>query len=133
MRFRVVQIKSISDPTRSDGEFVDIIHTNSGNLWEGCLSIPKVFNATLTTQNTISIHKTQSKHNLHTKGVFNTIFKILFLCYLQPLGHVDFYPAGGSHQVKISFKAKLMFLQPGCTEICFGLACVNATIDDLIK
>merc|ERR1711971_1303615 len=63
---------------KSDGEFVDIIHTNSGNLWEGCLSIPK------------------------------------------PLGHVDFYPAGGSHQ-------------PGCTEICFGLACVNATIDDLIK
>jgi len=63
---------------KSDGEFVDIIHTNSGNLWEGCLSIPK------------------------------------------PLGHVDFYPAGGSHQ-------------PGCTEICFGLACANATIDDLIK
>ena len=28
---------------RGDAEFVDIIHTNSGNLWEGCLSIPKVF------------------------------------------------------------------------------------------
>ena len=27
---------------RSDGEFVDIVHTNSGNLWDGCLSIPKV-------------------------------------------------------------------------------------------
>ena len=26
---------------KGDAEFVDIIHTNSGMLWEGCLSIPK--------------------------------------------------------------------------------------------
>jgi len=58
--------------------FVDIIHTNSGNLWDGCLSIP------------------------------------------QPLGHIDFYPAGGSHQ-------------PGCTAICVGSMCLNYTIEDLIK
>lgn len=44
---------------RGDAEFVDIIHTNSGNLWEGCLSFAK------------------------------------------NLGHVDFYPAGGSHQANI--------------------------------
>ena len=44
---------------RGDAEFVDIIHTNSGNLWEGCLSFAK------------------------------------------NLGHVDFYPAGGSHQANV--------------------------------
>ena len=27
---------------RSDADFVDIIHTNSGNLWDGCLSFPEV-------------------------------------------------------------------------------------------
>ena len=27
---------------RGDAEFVDIIHTNSGNLWDGCLSFPEV-------------------------------------------------------------------------------------------
>jgi len=63
---------------KGDAEFVDIIHTNSGNLWDGCLSFP------------------------------------------EALGHIDFYPGGGSHQ-------------PGCTEICFGATCTNATIDDLIK
>ena len=26
---------------RGDAEFVDIIHTNSGNLWDGCLSFAK--------------------------------------------------------------------------------------------
>ena len=46
---------------RGDAEFVDIIHTNSGNLWEGCLSFAK------------------------------------------NLGHVDFYPAGGSHQANVFF------------------------------
>ena len=46
---------------RDDAEFVDIIHTNSGNLWEGCLSFAK------------------------------------------NLGHVDFYPAGGSHQANVFF------------------------------
>merc|ERR1712080_192708 len=58
---------------RSDAQFVDIIHTNSGNLWDGCLSIPK------------------------------------------PLGHIDFYPAGGKHQ-------------PGCTEACLGSNCINMTM-----
>ena len=46
---------------RDDADFVDIIHTNSGNLWEGCLSFAK------------------------------------------NLGHVDFYPAGGSHQANVFF------------------------------
>merc|ERR1711902_254061 len=27
---------------KGDAEFVDIIHTNSGNLWDGCLSFPEV-------------------------------------------------------------------------------------------
>ena len=54
---------------RGDAEFVDIIHTNSGNLWEGCLSFAK------------------------------------------NLGHVDFYPAGGSHQANIfSIYQKKIFL-----------------------
>ena len=47
---------------RGDADFVDIIHTNSGNLWEGCLSFAK------------------------------------------NLGHVDFYPAGGSHQANVFFR-----------------------------
>merc|ERR1712012_611706 len=68
---------------KGDAEFVDIIHTNSGNLWDGCLSFP------------------------------------------EALGHIDFYPGGGSHQKN--------GLRPGCTEICFGATCTNATIDDLIK
>ena len=70
MRSRVVQIKSISDETRSDGEFVDIIHTNSGNLWEGCLSIPKVFNAIFTIQSKISILKYKyTRHNQNTISI----------------------------------------------------------------
>jgi len=65
---------------KSDADFVDIIHTNSGMLWNGCLSIKK------------------------------------------SIGHVDFYPAGGSHQ-------------PGCVEACIipDLMCYNITIEDLIK
>merc|ERR1711953_595597 len=63
---------------KGDADFVDIIHTNSGNLWEGCLS------------------------------------------FQRNLGHIDFYPAGGSHQ-------------PGCTEACLGQACVDFPIEDLIK
>ena len=54
---------------RDDADFVDIIHTNSGNLWEGCLSFAK------------------------------------------NLGHVDFYPAGGSHQANVfSIHQKKCFL-----------------------
>merc|ERR1711936_2074 len=65
---------------KSDAKFVDIIHTNSGMLWNGCLSIKK------------------------------------------SIGHVDFYPAGGSHQ-------------PGCVEACIipNIMCYNITIEDLIK
>jgi len=65
---------------KSDANFVDIIHTNSGMLWNGCLSIKK------------------------------------------SIGHVDIYPAGGSHQ-------------PGCVEACIipNIMCYNITIEDLIK
>lgn len=63
---------------KSDAEFVDIIHTNSGMLWNGCLSMKR------------------------------------------PIGHMDFYPAGGQHQ-------------PGCVEACIGAICMNITIEDLIK
>jgi len=65
---------------KSDAKFVDIIHTNSGMLWNGCLSIKK------------------------------------------SIGHVDIYPAGGSHQ-------------PGCVEACIipDIMCYNITIEDLIK
>merc|ERR1711970_1024509 len=65
---------------KSDADFVDIIHTNSGMLWNGCLSIKK------------------------------------------SIGHVDFYPAGGSHQ-------------PGCVEACIipDVMCYNISIEDLIK
>jgi len=63
---------------KSDAEFVQIIHTNSGFLWEGCLS------------------------------------------FKEPLGHVDFYPNGGSHQ-------------PGCTDYCSIVGCSNLTVIDLLK
>merc|ERR1712215_59182 len=65
---------------KSDADFVDIIHTNSGMLWNGCLSIKK------------------------------------------SIGHVDIYPAGGSHQ-------------PGCVEACIipDVMCYNISIEDLIK
>ncbi|TRY61516.1 hypothetical protein TCAL_11509 [Tigriopus californicus] len=41
---------------KNDGEYVDVIHTNSGSLINGCLS------------------------------------------FMKPMGHADFYPAGGDHQ-----------------------------------
>ena len=65
---------------KTDAKFVDIIHTNSGMLWNGCLSIKK------------------------------------------SIGHVDIYPAGGSHQ-------------PGCVEACIipDIMCYNISIEDLIK
>ena len=62
---------------KSDADFVQIIHTNSGFLWDGCLS------------------------------------------FMEPLGHVDFYPGGGDHQ-------------PGCTDICF-IDCIDYDIIDLLK
>merc|ERR1711892_1031690 len=76
-------VKILSDVgaiDKSDAKFVDIIHTNSGMLWNGCLSIKK------------------------------------------SIGHVDIYPAGGSHQ-------------PGCVEACIipDIMCYNITIEDLIK
>lgn len=63
---------------KSDADMVQILHTNSGFLWDGCLS------------------------------------------FKEPIGHVDFFPAGGSHQ-------------PGCTDICLLGACLNVTINDLLK
>eukprot|EP00095_Tigriopus_kingsejongensis_P010818 maker-scaffold2896_size11495-snap-gene-0.3 protein:Tk10818 transcript:maker-scaffold2896_size11495-snap-gene-0.3-mRNA-1 annotation:"hypothetical protein DAPPUDRAFT_303061" len=62
---------------KNDAKYVDVIHSNSGSLIDGCLS------------------------------------------FMSPMGHVDFYPAGGDHQ-------------PGCTEICLG-DCTENDIIDLIK
>merc|ERR1712168_1615587 len=62
---------------KDDAELVDIIHTNSGMLWDGCLSI------------------------------------------FKPIGHYDFFPAGGSHQ-------------PGCTDVCVLGSCTENDINDLI-
>ena len=63
---------------KTDAEFVDVLHTNSGMLWEGALTIK------------------------------------------NPIGHVDFYPAGGSHQ-------------PGCSEVCLGGLCGNLDFDDILR
>lgn len=63
---------------KTDAEFVDVMHTNSGFLWEGALTIK------------------------------------------SPIGHVDFYPAGGAHQ-------------PGCSEVCLGKLCSNLDIDDILR
>ena len=63
---------------KTDAEFVDVLHTNSGMLLEGALSIK------------------------------------------NPIGHVDFYPAGGSHQ-------------PGCSEVCLGRWCGNLDLDDFLR
>ena len=59
----------------TDGEFVDIIHTNSGSLLEGAVSFP------------------------------------------DAMGHADFYPNGGMHQA-------------GCTDLCFGVACIGFDLID---
>ena len=63
---------------KTDAEFVDVLHTNSGILLEGALTIK------------------------------------------APIGHVDFYPAGGSHQ-------------PGCSEVCLGDLCGNLDLDDFLR
>merc|ERR1712110_71089 len=60
----------------TDAEFVDIIHTNSGNIWEGAVSLP------------------------------------------EPLGQVDFYPCGGTHQ-------------NGCVDLCWDpLGCIGFDLLD---
>jgi len=62
----------------TDAEFVDVIHTNSGDLLHGAVSLP------------------------------------------EPVGQVDFYPNGGSHQA-------------GCTEICIGgFSCIGFDLIDFI-
>ena len=53
-----------------------MIHTNSGEIWDGALSLP------------------------------------------EPVGQVDFYPNGGSHQA-------------GCTAVCIGSSCINIDLVDL--
>ena len=60
----------------TDATFVDVIHTNSGEIWDGALSLP------------------------------------------EPVGQVDFYPNGGSHQA-------------GCTAVCIGSSCINIDLVDL--
>ena len=62
----------------TDAIFVDIIHTNSGELWQGAVSFP------------------------------------------DALGHVDFYPNGGSHQI-------------GCTDVCIGESCINIDFIDFFR
>ena len=62
----------------TDAIFVDIIHTNSGELWQGAVSFP------------------------------------------DTLGHVDFYPNGGSHQI-------------GCTDVCIGESCINIDFIDFFR
>jgi len=63
---------------KTDADFVDVLHTNSGILLEGALTIK------------------------------------------SPIGHIDFYPAGGSHQ-------------PGCSEVCLGDLCGNLDLDDFLR
>ena len=75
--FDLVSIDYRIQPT--DAELVDVIHTNSGELWDAAVSFP------------------------------------------DPLGQVDFYPNGGSHQ-------------KGCTDLCEGLhmgfACIGFDLID---
>jgi pimeloyl-ACP methyl ester carboxylesterase len=63
---------------KTDAEFVDVIHTNSGSILSLCLS------------------------------------------YKGALGHVDFYPNGGSHQA-------------GCTDICLASYCNEWNLIDLFN
>ena len=62
----------------TDAEFVDIIHTNSGQIWEAAVSFP------------------------------------------EPLGQVDFYPCGGTHQC-------------GCRDLCIWESCIGFDLIDFFK
>jgi len=63
---------------KTDADFVDVIHTNSGSLLNLCLSLK------------------------------------------EPLGHIDFYPNGGSHQA-------------GCNDVCLAELCTESNLMDLFR
>ena len=42
------------------------------------------------------------------------------LSILEPLGDVDYYPNGGQHQ-------------PGCTDACFGIFCLEIDLWDFFN
>lgn len=81
--------------SKNDAKFVDIIHTNSGNLPNVSFTVSSTY---------------LSGKSIAFQGC---------LSFPEPLGHVDFYPAGGEHQ-------------PGCTEIC-APNCNDNDLIDLIK
>ena len=74
--FDMVDMEYRMQPT--DATFVDVIHTNSGGLFDAAVSLP------------------------------------------EPVGQVDFYPNGGTHQA-------------GCTELCIGWACIDFNLLDFFR